>query len=374
MVRRGLPETVAMVVLIGLAISFSIAFLVYVQSDYGVRQDLAVLQRAVESERMASIVRLIHATGESATFLFRRLDGGGSVMFFLDNGAEYIDCMDVVESVSGGAVVPVGEYSVDSVTVISRDGVYSFRHYARARGLPDSGRVKICAIEADQNSVVTLALMKPVAHGYNYTLLESYSRRWRLYGSLRFRVVGVHANSYLYVNGTEYPLRVGQSIRIDVDSGEGVVKLNWVKQIEELNIFARAIYIDGALLAKNVYVRITGGVAIDAIGSSLSIEVLPDPPGYTKLVYHGQPQLTIEEDGNDSYIRVVGWTVDSVTGLAIQMGRDTLYSKGIANTIYIVQRRSPDRSFLATLRLYSVAIVSGTPYLIDIYEYRFSSN
>lgn len=374
MVCRGLSETVAIVVLIGLAISFSIAFLVYVQSDYGVRQDLAVLQRAIESERMGSIVRLVHATGESAAFLFRRLDGGGSVMFFLDNGAEYIDCMDVVEDVSSGAVVPVDEYSVDSVTVVSRDGVYSFRHYARARGLPDSGRVKICAVEVSQNSVVTLALMKPVVRGYNYTVLESYSRRWRLYGSLRFRVAGVHTNPYLYINGTEYPLRVGQSIRIDVDSGEGVVKLNRVKQIEELNILARAVYIDGALLAKNVYVYITGGVTIDAIGSSLSIEVLPDPPGYTRLVYQGQPQLTIEEDSNDSYIRVVGWGVDSVRGLAIQMSQGTLYSEGVAHTIYIVQRRSSDESFLATLRLYTVTIVSGKPYLVDVHEYRLSSN
>ncbi len=374
MVYRGLSETVAIVVLIGLAISFSIAFIVYMQSDYGVKQDLAVLQRVIESEKMGVVVRLVHATEEFAVFLFRRFDGGGRVMFFLDNGAEYIDCMDVVEDVSSGAVVSVGEYSVNDIVVVSRDGVYSYRYYVKARGLPDSGVVKICAVEVDQNSMVTLALIKPVVRGYSYTVLRSYNRLWRLYGSLRFRVIDVDINSYLYVNDTMYPLRVGQSIRIDVDSREGVVKLNQMKQIEELNVFAKAIYIDDALLAKNVHVSIIGDVAIDIISSSLSIEILPNPPGYIKLVYQGQPQLNIEDDNDSSYIRVVGWSVDSVKGLAIQLSQDTLYSEGVANTIYIVQGGSLAQAFLAKLRLYIVAIINNKPYLIDTHEYRFSSS
>lgn len=374
MVCRGLSETVAIIVLIGLVISFSIAFIVYMQGDYGVRQGLAVVQRVVEFERMNIVVRLIYASMESAVFLFKRLDGGDKIMFFIDNGTRYIDCMDVIENVSSGAIVAVGVYSVDGIMVVSRDGVYSYRYYAKARGLPDSGVVKICVIEVGQNSIATLALIKPIAHGYNYTMLESYNRAWRLYGSLRFRIVSVDINSYLYIDNTRYPLRVGQNIRVDVDGREGVIKLNMMKKVEEFNVFAKAVYVDDALLARNVYVSIVGDVAIDIIGSSLSIEILPEPPGYIKLVYQGQPQLNIEEDSDNSYIKVVGWNIDSVKGLTIQLNQDTLYSEGIADKIYIIQNGSSAKVSPATLRLYIIAMISNTPYLIDVYEYKLSSS
>lgn len=373
-VSRGLSETVAIVILIGLAISFSTAFLIYMQSDYGVRQDSAILLRVVEFEKMSTVVRLIHATEDSAAFLFRRLDNGGRVMFFLDNGVEYIDCIDIAGDVSGGAISLIGEYSIDDIMVVSRDGIYSYRYYARARGFPDSGRVQICTIDIDQNAVVALSLAKPVVYGYNRTVLESYNRRWRVYGSLRFRVVGASVNSYLYINGTEYPLRIGQNIRIDVDGRVGVLKLGQGMFIEAFNVFARAVYIDDALLARNVHVGITRGVAIDVTGSSLSIEIQPDPPGYIKVMYYGRPQLTVEKSDDDSYIKVVGWSIDRVRGLTIQLDQERLYAEGMAYAIYIVQRGFPAGSFIRTLRLYTITIISGTPYIVNVYEYRFGSS
>ncbi|MCS7110677.1 MAG: hypothetical protein N3D82_03490 [Ignisphaera sp.] len=369
----GLSETVAIVVLVGLAASFSIAFIVYIQSDYGVRHSLALLQRVVELERMSSVVRLVHATDESALYLFKRLDGGSGIAFFLDDGDEYIDCADVVREVSGGAIVQVREYDVGELLVVSRDGVYSYRHYARARGFPDRGRVRICILNIERNAVVALALAKPAAQGYNLTTLESRGRSWRLYGSLRLRIVGAGVNHYLYIDGAGHPLRVGQNIWIDVDSRVGVLKLDQLKRVDSFSTYAKAVYIDGALLARNANVGISRGVVVDIVSSTLSIEVQPEPTGYIKLSYYGQQPLSIERSEDGSYVRVVGWAADRERGLNIQMDQSRMYAEGAAHTVYIVQRGAP-RAFLRTVRLYTVAVVNGVPYLVDVYEYRFGTS
>ncbi|MEM2453277.1 MAG: hypothetical protein QW725_02690, partial [Ignisphaera sp.] len=60
--RRGLSDTVALAILLGVAVALSVSFLSYMQSDYSIQQNLLVIQRVIEHERLSTIVRLINSS------------------------------------------------------------------------------------------------------------------------------------------------------------------------------------------------------------------------------------------------------------------------------------------------------------------------
>ena len=138
------------------------------------------MQRFVEFERSSTVVRLVYGSQGSAVLLFRRLDGSSRPLYFLlDNGAEYLGCS---ATTAGGRLRGV-EVDLESVGVVSEGRVYSFRYYARSRGLPESSVAVICELSFDgnyPNAVITLDLANPPPSLIRVTLLALYSGRFYL--------------------------------------------------------------------------------------------------------------------------------------------------------------------------------------------------
>ncbi|MEM1525952.1 MAG: hypothetical protein QW775_02165 [Ignisphaera sp.] len=155
--KRGLSEAVAIIILLGIALTFSIVFLTFMQTDYSARQSTAIVQRIVELEKMNTIIRLIDTTGDVSVFLFRKLDNYNVIHFFVYNGSGYANCQNVVKNVVGGKIVDVKNHSVNDLMVLFKNDLYSFKYYAKSQGYLDTGYVNICTIELEGNTIVSLS-------------------------------------------------------------------------------------------------------------------------------------------------------------------------------------------------------------------------
>lgn len=381
--RRGLSDTVALAILLGVAMALSVSFLSYMQSDYSIQQNLLVIQRVIEHERLSTIVRLINSSKGSIALLFRRLDTSNKIWFMLFNGSSYINCSDVVRDVVGGRIINRYMHRVDDVTVVSRDTIYSFKYYARAKGYPDTGYIEICELEIDKNAVLVLQLAKelePVAKGYNKVVVHSNNRVWRLYGSIEFRVafLGDPRGTHISVNGSWYQLKEGDIVRVDVNTRIGKIDLTpqqlpngqigaWILSF---NVFAERVYINNALLERNVNVEIKSEVAIDidSLRSTLAIEIMPTPPGFVRVTYGGS--TLVDYWNNSDYIKVVDWKIDSSTQMVLQLDSNNLHAEGIARAVYIGSM--PDEAKVDRLSILVVTYINNVPHLVEEYDYKFS--
>ncbi|MEM0339518.1 MAG: hypothetical protein QW284_07560 [Ignisphaera sp.] len=385
---RGLSELNAIAVLLGLSIAFSMAFFVYINSEYASGQTNAQIYRVVENEKMNTLIKLASASGDSVTLLLKKFGGTNTISFFIYNGTAYDDCSKIVKSLVGGAITYVNTYNVDDILVVPSDGrgnPYSFRYYARSMGYPDSGKITVCTVGLSGNTVAVLTGggLKPQYQGYSYTEFYSNGRKWRMFGTIEFTVayLGNPNGNHLAYNGTWIQLRVGDRVRIDVDTQTGKIDMTpqtlpngkFGAWILSLNVFAKAVYLNGALIAQNVLVEmVKSEVAIDlgSLFSSISIEIYPSPPGFTRIRYGGE---TILDDWNNSkYVRIFGWiplVSNDYRQMVLQLDSGNLYAQGFAYAIYISDKPSygVDR-----LSLFVVTYINNRPYLVDVYDYRLS--
>lgn len=155
--ERGLSEAITIMILLGLAITFSLAFLTYMQTDYNSRQNTVIIQKIIESEKMNTIVRFIDTSSEASIILFRKLSNNNVLYFFVFNGSRYAYCRDVVKSIVGGKIIGVYNHSIEVLIIRLQNNLHSFRYYAKSQGYPDTGSVSICAIELEGNTIVALS-------------------------------------------------------------------------------------------------------------------------------------------------------------------------------------------------------------------------
>lgn len=154
--KKGLSEVTAIIILVGIVLVLSLSFLVFMQSSFVSTQNLYALQRLVLTEKLNTVVRLINSSEGNAVFLFRRLDTGDKVSFFVYNGSGYTECSDMVTSVSGGEITSTYQHEVEDVMVVSERNIYSFKYYAKSAGYPDTGSVYVCTLKTAKNALVTL--------------------------------------------------------------------------------------------------------------------------------------------------------------------------------------------------------------------------
>lgn len=154
--KRGLSEVTAIAILVGIVLVLSLSFLVFMQGSFISVQDLHTLQRLVLTEKLNTVVRLIDSSEDRAVFLFRRLDTGDRVSFFVYNESGYVECSGIVASINGGEIADTRLHRVEDVMVVSENNVYSFKYYARSAGYPDTGNVHVCTLKITKNALVTL--------------------------------------------------------------------------------------------------------------------------------------------------------------------------------------------------------------------------
>lgn len=154
--KKGLSEVTAIAILVGIVLVLSLSFLIFMQSNFVSMQDLHTLQRLVLTEKLNTVVRLINSSEGSTVFLFRRLDVSGRVSFFVYNGSGYVECSDVLTSISGGEIEGIYQHKVEDIMVVSENSIYSFKYYAKSAGYPDTGNVYVCTLKITKNALVTL--------------------------------------------------------------------------------------------------------------------------------------------------------------------------------------------------------------------------
>ena len=385
---KGLSELNAIAILLGLSIAFSMAFLVYINSAYSSDQTNAQIYRVVENEKMNTLIKLAATSEGSVALLLKKFGGTNTISFFLYNGTAYDNCSKAIKNLIGGSTY-VNTYNIDDILAVPSDGrgnPYSFRYYARSMGYPDSGKVTVCTIKLlDENAIAVLTGggLKPQNQGYSYTQFFSNGRRWRMYGTIEFTIayLGNPYGNHLAYNGTWIQLRVGDRVRIDVDTQTGKIDMTpqtlpngkFGAWILSLNVFAKSVYLNGALLAQNVLVEmVKSEVAIDlgSLSSSISIEIYPTPPGFTRIVYGGQAIL--DDWNNSKYIRVSGWmpiVSNDYRQMVLQLDSGNLYAQGFAYAIYISDKPSYG---VGRLTLFVVTYINNKPYLVDVYDYKLS--
>lgn len=380
---KGLSEPLAIAILLGVSIVFVLSFVAYMQSDYSIRQNKLALVRVIEYEKVNTIMRMIGSQGNAYALLFKRLDSGNKIYFFLYNGTRYINCTSIIKDIVNGRVYEVNRHNINDILALSKGEPYSFRYYARASGYSDTGDIQICAVEIDRNAISVLSLSQditPTLTGPRSTKVESNNRRWRMYGTIEFTVKYLgnpNRPDHLKVNGTGYQLRVGDIIRVDIDTSLGKIDITpqqlptgelggWILSF---NVSAKEIRINNALLAKNVRVEIVPEVAIDinSLTSSLNIEVYPDPPGFIRVRYGDQS--LVDYWNNSDYIRIIGWKVNSSIQMVLQLEKTNLYAQGIATAVYIGPM--PSGNGIDRLSIFIVTYVNNIPYLVDVYDYKF---
>lgn len=379
--KKGLPEPIAIIILTSAGIVLVMAFFNYVYSNYNFEQDVSFIQRIIEKEKINSVVRLVGALGNdyetSYVLLFKKLDGSKYMYISVFNGTQYVNCSKVITHISGGRLKNVYSHRIEDIMVVSSGNIYSLRYYARAFKYPDTGRIVVCALELDRNTIAEISpqFLTPVASGDSKTIIESNNRRWRMYGSIEFQVayLGNPTGNHLFLNNSRVQLRVGDVIRIDINTTVGKIDLTpqilpngrlgaWVLTF---NVFARTVYLNNALLARNVRIQITSDVAIDidSLESSIYIEILPTPPGFVRVVHGGR--TLVDYWNNSDYIRVVGWKIDASTQMVLQLDQTNMYAGGIARAVYIGKEPKDIEKF----SLFVIAYVNNLPYLVDVYEY-----
>lgn len=364
---KGLSDLIAVFILIGVAIVFSISFLVLMQSSYSPRQDIQLLQRLISSERLNTVVKYVDFSGDYATLLFKRLDNKERVTFFLYSEQGYIDCLNLIHRVSRGEIVGVYEHSLDEITVLSDDSTYSFKYYARSHGYPDRGSIRVCVLRVDKNALITLRVARPIVEGYNTTELYSTNRLWRLRGSLEFMAVN---RSTILIDDTEYLVESGSRIRIQVNTIGGRLNITPIGAglglIDELQIYSWAVYINEALLPDYGLVQINNMlIDIRSLKSTMTIEVSPGAPepGYIRVRYGDE---VLYEGHGTIYVKTTNWLANASLPLFIELNNETLYAYGLSYAIYV--SRTPHIG-ISNLMIFVVTYVNNKPYLVDVYRY-----
>jgi len=365
----GLSETLAIFILIGFAIVFAISLSSYFNSIYVQQNELAVLLRSIDYEKLNYLVRMLYRDDRYATFLFKRLDGVAKpFVIFIDDGSSYLRCSSIV-SVNGGYKNVLQSIDLSEINVASSSGVYSYKYYAKAMNYPLDDAIELCTIYPISNNVVaTIQFDKPLRQGYSKTVINSNNRDWRLFGTMIFKVSYLRNPdiTHITVDGQRYRLRVGDIVRIDVDSKTSQLILSQEGQliwIEYLKTNQSTIAINNLLIATNADIEMAPDiVAVDAssIDLSLSIEISSNKAGFTRLIYGDED---IVNGNSDEYIKVVGWTVDASQPLSIELTSQNLNAEGIAYAIYTGYHYKPQ-----LLRIHIAAILNNRIYLLDTYE------
>ena len=367
----GLSETLAIFILIGFAIVFALSFSSYFKSIYIQQNELAVLLRSIDYEKLNYVVRMLYRDDRYATFLFRRLDGVAKpFVIFIDDGSSYLRCSSIV-SVNGGYINRGVLRSIDlsEVNVASSSGVYSYKYYAKAMNYPLNDSVELCTIYPTSNNVIaTIQFDRPIRQGYSKTVFRSNDRDWRLFGTIIFKVSYlVNPDAiHIKVNGQPYRLRIGDIVRIDIDAKTSQLILSQEGQIiwiESLKTTRSTIAINNLLIATNADIEMTPNmVAVDAssIDLSLSIEIGSNKAGFTRLTY-GNDDI-VNGDSNE-YIKVIGWIFNASQPLSIELTSQSLNAEGIAYAIYMGYQYKPQ-----LLRIHIATILNNRIYLLDTYE------
>jgi len=338
-------------------------------SIYVQQNELAVLLRSIDYEKLNYLVRMLYRDDRYATFLFKRLDGVAKpFVIFIDDGSSYLRCSSIV-SVNGGYKNVLQSIDLSEINVASSSGVYSYKYYAKAMNYPLDDAIELCTIYPISNNVVaTIQFDKPLRQGYSKTVINSNNRDWRLFGTMIFKVSYLRNPdiTHITVDGQRYRLRVGDIVRIDVDSKTSQLILSQEGQliwIEYLKTNQSTIAINNLLIATNADIEMAPDiVAVDAssIDLSLSIEISSNKAGFTRLIYGDED---IVNGNSDEYIKVVGWTVDASQPLSIELTSQNLNAEGIAYAIYTGYLYKPQ-----LLRIHIAAILNNRIYLLDTYE------
>jgi hypothetical protein len=383
--RKGVSDIVATILLVGLFIVLAISIIFYTVSSYTATETAFLIRDVLEKERNSIVARIItDNASNSAVILFKGLQNKSAAFFFLDNGKELLNC-SALELIGGGSVAKV-KVSLSSLKALWSGEVTEFSYYARAFGLPQSGEVEVCSIGIENYRVAKINLVQavPTREGYEVTVLNSSNRAWRLAGTVQFKVIYLDNPNepHMRVGETPIVLSLGDVVRIDVDTITGKMYLApgtlpsgqqgiW---INTLSVYASAVYLNGALVAKNQLVEFTPSVVAVStadFSSSLAVEIYPQPPGFVRLVYGSEKVIENWNDG--SYIRVEGWSAlnpntGEVKPAVLQLSSDDLDMAGYAYAIYIGQSSFEK---IDRLRLYIVSFVNGVPYVVDVYDYSF---
>uniref|UniRef100_A0A7J3QGY7 Uncharacterized protein n=1 Tax=Ignisphaera aggregans TaxID=334771 RepID=A0A7J3QGY7_9CREN len=365
----GLSETLAIFILIGFAIVFAISFSFYFKSIYIQQNELAVLLRSIDYEKLNYVVRMLYRDDRYVTFLFRRLDGVAKpFVIFIDDGSSYLRCSSIV-SVNGGYKSVLQPIDLSEINVASSSGVYSYKYYAKTMNYPLNDNVELCTIYPTSNNVIaTIQFDRPIRQGYSKTVFSSVDRDWRLFGTIIFKVSYLinPATPHITVNGQPYRLRVGDIVRIDIDTKTSQLILSQEGQIiwiESLKTSQSTIAINNLLIATNADIEMAPDiVAVDAssIDISLSIEISSTKAGFTRLTYGDED---IVNGNSNEYIKVVGWTFDASQPLSIELTSQNLNAEGIAYAIYMGYSYKPQ-----LLRIHIATILNNIIYLLDTYE------
>lgn len=365
----GLSETLAIFILIGFAIVFAISLSSYFNSIYVQQNELAVLLRSIDYEKLNYLVRMLYRDDRYATFLFKRLDGVAKpFVIFIDDGSSYLRCSSIV-SVNGGYKNVLQSIDLSEINVASSSGVYSYKYYAKAMNYPLDDAIELCTIYPISNNVVaTIQFDKPLRQGYSKTVINSNNRDWRLFGTMIFKVSYLRNPdiTHITVDGQRYRLRVGDIVRIDIDTKTSQLVLSQEGQliwIESLKTNQSTIAINNLLIATNADIEMAPDiVAVDAssIDLSLSIEISSNKAGFTRLIYGDED---IVNGNSDEYIKVIGWTVDASQPLSIELTSQNLNVEGIAYAIYTGYHYKPQ-----LLRIHIATILNNRIYLLDTYE------
>jgi uncharacterized protein YunC (DUF1805 family) len=381
---RGISDVIATILFTGLFIVLAISIISYAVSNHTATESTILVRDVLEKERNSVAVRLIaDNASNNIVLVFKGLQNKNNVYFFLDNEEGFLSCT-ALEVVEGGSITSM-RVPLSSIKVLWNGEVTEFKYYAKALGLPQSKEVEVCRLSFDSYASTKMSLVqaKPYAVGYASTMLNANNRRWRLTGTVQFKVayLGNPSGPHMFVGGTPITLSLGDVVRIDVDTTTGKIDLTpqtlpngqqgaWILTF---NANALAVYLNGALLASNQWVTISPVVAVSITDfrSSLAVEIYPEPPGFVRLTYGGQTVIDHWYDSN--YIRVEGWTLlNPATGevkqVVLQLDSNNLHMEGYAHAIYIGQ--APAKK-IGRLRLYIVSIVNGVPHVVDIYDYRF---
>ena len=382
---RGASDVITTILFTGLFIVLAISIISYAVSNHTATESTILIRDVLERERNSVAVRLIADNASNDIVLvFKGLQNKNNVYFFLDNEEEFLSCT-ALEVVEGGSITPM-RVPLSSIKALWSGEVTEFKYYAKALGLPQSEEVEVCGLSFESYASIKISLVRerPYAVGYANTVLDANNRRWRLTGSIQFKVVylGNPSGPHMRIGGTPITLSLGDVVRIDVDTATGKIDLTpqtlpngqqgaWILT---LNVNALAVYLNGALLVSNQWVEFISpnvAVSIADFRSSLAVEIYPEPPGFVRLTY-GE-QRVIDHWHDNSYIRVVGWSLlnpdtGEVRQVVLQLDSSNLHLEGYAHAIYIGQTPAEK---MGRLRLYIVSIVNGAPHVVDIYDYRF---
>uniref|UniRef100_A0A7C2Z211 Uncharacterized protein n=1 Tax=Ignisphaera aggregans TaxID=334771 RepID=A0A7C2Z211_9CREN len=155
---RGLSDIVAVVLFMGIALVLMIGLWSLLSSSYASDAEARDLLNRLSYERSNVVVRVVGLDSEeySATVLMRRLDGGNTIFFFVDNGTRYLACDKAVLATSGN--ITARAIDIDSVYFAREGAVYEFKYEAKALGYPIPPSVlEICELRSpDRNPMVKL--------------------------------------------------------------------------------------------------------------------------------------------------------------------------------------------------------------------------